>query len=126
MKIVFHAWLYGRFIEIQSKPRKKKRHRTNQEFNFLGGRFNNRNNVRAPIQLRRESQPQHLKRSFFLKNRPIPFISITLVLLDWSNKTSSIFPALKSTSHFLYQSIKSHRSDSSSGVNSNCYHRSDA
>ena len=26
-------------------------------------------NVRAPIQLERDSQPQHLKRLFFLKNR---------------------------------------------------------
>ena len=73
MTTVFHAWLYGRFIEIQSNLRKKKLHRTNQGSNFLGGSLSNRMNVRAPIQFRRESQHQHLKRQFFLKNRPIPF-----------------------------------------------------
>ena len=36
-------------------------------------RYLNRDNVRAPIQFRRERQPQHLKRCFFLKNRPIHF-----------------------------------------------------
>ena len=30
--------------------------------NNLGGSFSNRDNVRAPNQFRRESQPQHLKR----------------------------------------------------------------
>ena len=35
--------------------------------------FSNRNNVRAPIQFRREGQPQQLKRLFFLKNTTIHF-----------------------------------------------------
>ena len=39
---------------------------------FLGGSFSNRNNVRASVQFRRQSQPQHLKR-WYLKNRPIHF-----------------------------------------------------
>ena len=65
MTTVFHAWPYGRFIEIQSNLRRKKLHRTNQGSNFLGGSFSNRDNVRAPIQFRRESQPQHLKRWIF-------------------------------------------------------------
>ena len=69
MTIVFHSWSYGRFIEIQSNFRRKKLHRTNQGSNFLGGSFSNRDNVRAPIQFRRESQPQHLKRWFLLKSR---------------------------------------------------------
>ena len=43
-------------------------------------------NVRDPIQFRTE-----------LSN----FTSIAPVLLNWSNKTSRVFPALKSTSHFL-------------------------
>ena len=73
MTTVFHAWPYGRFIEIQSNLRRKKLHSTNQGSNFLGGSFSNRDSVRAPIQIRRESQPQHLKRCFFLKNRPIHF-----------------------------------------------------
>ena len=63
--------------------------KTIQRSNFLGGNFNNRDNVRAPIQFRRESQSQHLKNWFFLKNRPIT--SLTPVLLDWSNETSRVF-----------------------------------
>ena len=73
MTAVFHTCPYGKFIEIQSNLRRKKLHRMNQGSNFLGGRFSNRDNVRASIQIRRESQPQHLKRCFFLKNRPIHF-----------------------------------------------------
>ena len=73
MTTVFHTWPYGRFIEIQINRRRKKLHRRNQGYNFLGGSFGNRDNVRAPIQFRRESQPQHLKRCFLLKNRPIHF-----------------------------------------------------
>ena len=42
------------------------------------------------------------------------FTSIAPVLLDWSNETSWAFPALKSASHFLFQSTVSFRSDSSS------------
>ena len=53
---VFHTWAYGRFIEIQSNPRRKKLHRTNSNSNFLGGSFSNRDNVRTPIQFRREGQ----------------------------------------------------------------------
>ena len=53
---------YGRFIEMQSNLRRKKLHRTNQGSNFLGGSFSNRDNARAPIQFRRERQPQYLKR----------------------------------------------------------------
>ena len=78
----------GRFIEIQSNLRRKKLHRTNQCSNFLGGSFNNRDNVRAPIHFRRQSQPQHLKRCFFLKNRPIHFHINSPVFLDRSNETS--------------------------------------
>ena len=45
----------------------------NQGSNFLGGSLSNRNSVRAPIQFRRERKPQHRKRSFSCKNRPIRF-----------------------------------------------------
>ena len=62
MTTVFHAWPYGRFIEIQSNLKRQKLHRTNQGSNFLGGSFSNRDNVRAPFQFNRESQSQHLKR----------------------------------------------------------------
>ena len=46
---VFEAWVYGRFIEIQSNLRRKKLHRTNQGFNFLGGSFSNRDNISALV-----------------------------------------------------------------------------
>ena len=74
MAAVFHVLLYGRFMEIHSNLRRKKLHRTNQGSYFLGGSFSDRGNVRAPIQFGRESQPQHLKIQFFLKNRPIHFL----------------------------------------------------
>ena len=57
-----HTWSCCRFIETQSSLRSKKIHRRNQDSSFLGGSFSNRDNLRAPIQLRREGQPQHLKR----------------------------------------------------------------
>ena len=59
MTTAFHAWLYGRFIEIQSNLSRKKPHRVNQGSNFLGGSFRSRENVTVPIQFRRESQSQH-------------------------------------------------------------------
>ena len=43
--MVFHAWAYGRFIEIQSNPKRKKLHRMNQGSSFLGGSFSNRDNL---------------------------------------------------------------------------------
>ena len=121
MTTLLHARPYDGFIEIQSNLRRKKINRINQLSNFLGGGFSNRQNVRAPIQFRREIQPQHL----FSRTDLSIFTSIALVFLDQSNKTSSVFPSLKSTSHFLLQSTMSCRSDSSSEVNSGCYQRSD-
>ena len=127
MAKVFYPWVYDRFIDIQNNLRRKKLHRTNQGSNFIAGSFSNRDNKRAPIQFRRKSQPQHLKRWFFLKNRPLHFhINSTSVTGDWSNKNSWVFPALKSTSHFLPHYTVSRRSDSSSEANSSCSHRSDA
>ena len=117
MTKVFHAWQYGRSIEIQSNLRRKKLHRTNQGSNFLGNSFSNKDNVRASMQFSKESQTQHLKRWFFLKNRPICFHINSTSVLDWSNETSWVFPALKSTSHFLVHSTVSCRSDSSSKAN---------
>ena len=73
MTTVFYPWPYGRFIEIQNNLRRKKLHKTNQDSNVFGGCFSNRDHVRVPIQFRRESQPQHLKRWFFLESRPINF-----------------------------------------------------
>ena len=73
MITVFHAWPYGRFIDIQSNLSSKKLHRTNQGSNFLGGSFTSGDYFRAQNQFRRESQQQYLKGWFFLKNRPIQF-----------------------------------------------------
>ena len=70
---VFHRYLNGGFIEVQSKLRRKKLHRMNEGTYFLEGILSNRDNVTAPIQFRREGQPQHLKRWIFLKNRYIHF-----------------------------------------------------
>ena len=57
MTTVFHASLYGKFIEIQGNLHRKTLYRTNQGFNFLGGIVINGDNARASIQFRRESQP---------------------------------------------------------------------
>ena len=121
---VFHAWPYGRFIDLQSNIRRNKLHRTNQSSNFLGGSFSNRDNVSAPIQFRRKNQK--LKDEFSSRTDPFIFTSIAPMLLDWPNETRWVFSALKSTSHFLHQSTVSHRSDSNSEANSSCCHRSDA
>ena len=122
MTRIYHAWPYGRFIEIKSNLRGKKFHTTTLSSNFLGGNLSNRDNVRAPIKFKRESQPQHLKRLFFLKNRPIYFrINSTSVI-----RPIKVFSALKSTSDFQFQCTVSHRSDSRSKANFSCYHRSDA
>ena len=55
MTTVFHAWPNCRFTEIQSNLRRKKLHKTNQGFNFLGGSFSNKDNVRAPIEFKEGS-----------------------------------------------------------------------
>ena len=73
MTTAFHASPYGRFIEKENTFKKKKLHRTNQGSNALESNFSNRDNGRIPIQFRRERQTEHLKRSFFFKNRPIHF-----------------------------------------------------
>ena len=126
MTTVFHAWPYGRFIEIQCSLRRKKLHWMNQGSNFLWGTFSNRDSTRASIQFRKESKRKHLKRWFFLKNRPSIFTSLAQVLLDQSNETSWVFLVLKSTSHFLPQSTVSGRSESSLKANSSCCHRAEA
>ena len=98
---VFHAWSHGRLVEMQINHRRKKIHRMNQGSNFLKGSFSNRDNVRASIQFRRESQPQHLKRSVFLKSRSIIFHVNRTSVIRLVKRNQLNFPALKSTSHFL-------------------------
>ena len=70
--------------------------------------------------------PSILKDNFSSRTDLSIFTAIAPVLLDQSNETSCIFPALKSTSHFQPQSTVSCRSDSSLEGNSSCCHRSDA
>ena len=90
MTTAYHARLYDRFKGIQNNLRRKKLCRMNQGSNFPGSSFSNRDNIRVPIQFRRECQPQHLKRWFFLVNRLIHFYinSFSVIrLLKW-NKLS--------------------------------------
>ena len=127
MKTVFHTWPYGRFLDIHSNLERKKFLRTNQGSNFSEGSFTNRDNVRAPIKFRRESQPQHLKRWYFLKNKPIHFhINSTCVKQNWSGKTK----LAEFFQHWNQQATSCPspkcRSDSSSESNSSCCHISDA
>ena len=124
MTAVFHARLYGRFIEIQRNLRRKKLRRTNQGSNFLGGSFSNRDNVRVQSILDKKVNSSIFKDDF--SSGPFLFTSIAPELLDQSKETSCVFPALTSTSHFLPQTTVSHRSDSSSEANSSCCHRLDA
>ena len=81
---LFHARPHSRFVETKSNLKRKKLHRMNSDPNFLRGSFSNRDNLRVPI------QTQHLKRWFFLKNRPIYFhINYTVIIspVKW-NKLS--------------------------------------
>ena len=96
---VFHARLYVRFIEIQSNLIKQ-----------IEG-------IKTPIFLetalvieimqepqsnwKEKNNPSILKDDFSSRTNSCILTSIALVLLDWSNKTSWVFPALKSASHFL-------------------------
>ena len=125
MKSVFHAWPYGRFIEMKINLRRKKFYRTNQG-NFLGGNFSNRQCKKSQSNLEEKVKPIILKDVFSSRTDPSIFTLIAPAFLDWPNETSWIFWALKSTSHFLPQFSVPCRSDSSSEANSDCSHRSDA
>ena len=83
MKAVFYARSYGRFTKTKNNFEEKKLHRTNQGLNSLGGIFSKWDNVRAPIQFRRERQSQHLKRLFFLTSDPLIFTSLAPEFLAW-------------------------------------------
>ena len=121
MTTVFHARLYGRFIEIQSNFKRKKLHERNQDPHFLRDSYSNKKNVRSPIQIKRESQPQHHKSLFFLKNTPIHF--------HVNCKTDKIelsFSSIEINKPLPTQSTVSCRSDSNSEANSSYCHKSDA
>ena len=76
----------------------------NQDYNILWGTFNNRDNVIAQSSLEEKVNPIILKDDFFSRTDSSIFTSIASLLSDWSNETSWVFSALKSTSHFLPQS----------------------
>ena len=67
--------------EKKSNVRRKKLLKINQGSIFFGGSFSNGDHVRAPIQIRTESQPQHLKRLFFLMRRPTHPYTTRLTLI---------------------------------------------
>ena len=121
MTTVFHARSYG-----YSKLRRKKLHITNQGSNFLGGSFSNTDMKEPQSNLEEKVNPSILKDDFSSRTGPSIFTSITPVLLEWSNKISRVFPALKSRSHFLHWFTVSCRSAPSSEADFSSYHRSDA
>ena len=104
---VFHAWMCGRFIEINSSLRRKYLHWTNQSFNFLEGSFSNWENVRAPIQFRRE---WYLKMLFY--SRTGSHMNTTWVIrpIKWNK----------------LKNFSASKLDSCPEVNSSCCHKSDA
>ena len=55
MTAVFYAWPYVTFTKIQINLSRKKLNITNQGPKFLGGSFSGRDNVRVPVQFRKES-----------------------------------------------------------------------
>ena len=67
---------------------------------FLEGTSSNRGSAKVPVQCTGErDNPSLLKDSFFSTVDQSIFTSKAPALLE--NKTSQVFPALKSTSHFL-------------------------
>ena len=93
--------------------------RTNQGFKFLKGSFCKRDN-------RRERQSQHPKGLSFIKYRLIHFRINSKAVIVSINWKSWVFQALKSTSHFLFQSTVSCRSDSNSGAKTGWCYKLDA
>ena len=54
--------------------------------------------------LEQKVNPCNLKYYFSSRTDPYIFTSIESLSMNWSNETSRVFPAMKSTSHFLPQS----------------------
>ena len=122
MTTVFHERPYGTFIERKSSLRKKKLHRTNHTTRIFLKVVLEHQSVQ-----RRKIVPAYYQITFSGKKDPSIFTPIATELLNRSNKTSWVFPALKSTSHILLQSIVSRKSDSNSEANSCwCQQKSDA
>ena len=118
MTTIIHARLHGKFIQIQCNLKRKKLHRTNQ-----GSNFGNRN-VRVAIQFIGKRKPQHLKRLFPLKNRPIHFYINSTSVIRPVKQNKSSFSSIGINKPLSCPSPLSCRSDSSSEANSSCCHRS--
>ena len=91
MTTVFHAWLYGRFIEIQSNLRRKKLHKTNQGSNFLKALLATEIMKQPQSSLEEKVNPSIVKDNFSSRTAPYIFTSIASVLLDQSDETDCVF-----------------------------------
>ena len=67
----------------------------NQGANFIKYNFSNGDNLRVPIQIWRERQSHHLKRWFFLKNRPIHFNCNSTGVIRLVKQTSLSFSSIE-------------------------------
>ena len=72
MTTVSHTWTYGRLIEYRASSGERNFMERIKAQIFLEAVLAT-DNVRAPIQFRRESQPKHLKRLFFPQEQTHPF-----------------------------------------------------
>ena len=78
---VFHAWAYGRFVEIQSTVRRKKLHRTNQGTNFFEAVSAIEMSV-PQSNIKEKVNSSILKGDFSSRTNPSNFTSIAPVLLE--------------------------------------------
>ena len=82
METVFHARLYGGFIQIKSNFNTNKLYITNQGSSFLRGSFSKRYNVSELVQLRGENSPSILKDDFSSRKDTSILTFIAPELLD--------------------------------------------
>ena len=91
MTTIFHARTYSRFMEVQSKLRRRKLHRTNQDSDFLGDSFSKGDNVTGPSNLEEKDNLSILKDDFSSRTDPSIFTSRAPELLHWSNEQAEFF-----------------------------------
>ena len=88
--------IHGSMVDLQRyKATSGERNFIEQSSKFLGCSFSNTDNVRTPIQFRREGSPQHLKRWFFLKNRSIHFHINRTIVTRLVKQNQLIFPRVE-------------------------------
>ena len=113
MTTVFHAWLYSRY-RATSGERTLKRIKT---WIFLKAVLAIEKMPEPQPNLEKKVNPIILKDDSSCRTGTSISTSKASVLLDRSNKNSWVFPALKSTKHFLSQSTVSRKSGSNSQNN---------